>query len=94
MKAARTQGPLTSNIHLIRWVEKTAQLTKPDHIHWVDGSQEEYDKLLKGGIGYSQQITTPAHAKSLRIAVHDLVSGRLGVVEVPLAAVSKLDPPS
>jgi len=55
---------------------------------------EDYDKLLKGGIGYSQQVTTPAHAKSLRIAVHDLVSGRLGVVEVPLAAVSKLDPAS
>lgn len=56
--------------------------------------QEDYDKLLKGGIGYSQQLTAPAHAQSLRIAVHDLVSGRLGVVEVPLAAVSKLDPAS
>ena len=45
MKAARKQAPLTSNIHLIRWVEKTAQLTRPDAIHWVDGSKEEYDKL-------------------------------------------------
>ena len=53
MKAARKPVPLTSNIHLIRWVEKTAQLTKPDNIHWVDGSKEEYDKLcaqmVKGG---------------------------------------------
>jgi len=56
--------------------------------------QEDYDKLQKGGIGYSQQVTPPAHAKSLRIAVHDLVSGRLGVVEVPLASVSKLSPTS
>jgi phosphoenolpyruvate carboxykinase (GTP) len=47
MKAARSKGPLTSNIHLIRWVEKTAQLTQPDSIHWVDGSQAEYDKLCR-----------------------------------------------
>src|SRR5580765_5524234 len=45
MKAARKPAPLTSNIHLIRWVEKTAQLTKPDKVHWVDGSKEEYDEL-------------------------------------------------
>jgi phosphoenolpyruvate carboxykinase (GTP) len=37
--------PLTTNTHLIRWVEKMAALTKPDAIHWIDGSQEEYDSL-------------------------------------------------
>ena len=37
--------PLSKNKHLCRWVEKMAQLTKPDSIHWVDGSQEEYDAL-------------------------------------------------
>src|SRR5437868_3464927 len=37
--------PLTHNRHLIRWVEKMAALTRPDAIHWVDGSQEEYDRL-------------------------------------------------
>ena len=36
---------LTTNRHLIRWVEKMADLTQPDAIHWVDGSQEEYDEL-------------------------------------------------
>ncbi len=35
----------TSNRHLIRWVEKMAELAQPDHIHWVDGSQAEYDLL-------------------------------------------------
>ena len=35
--------PLTTNKHLIRWVEKMAELTQPAAIHWVDGSQQEYD---------------------------------------------------
>ena len=42
---AVSQAPLTSNKHLIRWVEKMAELARPAAIHWVDGSQEEYDSL-------------------------------------------------
>src|SRR6516162_1046448 len=38
-------APLCQNIHLIRWVQKMANLTKPTAIHWVDGSLEEYDML-------------------------------------------------
>jgi phosphoenolpyruvate carboxykinase (GTP) len=37
--------PLSVNTHLLRWVEKMARLTKPAVIHWVDGSQEEYEVL-------------------------------------------------
>ena len=37
--------PLTKNEHLLRWVDKMAELTGPANIHWVDGSQEEYDQL-------------------------------------------------
>jgi phosphoenolpyruvate carboxykinase (GTP) len=36
---------LTTNRHLVRWVEKIADLTQPSAIHWVDGSQAEYDSL-------------------------------------------------
>jgi len=39
-------APLSTNIHLLNWVEKMAQLTTPDSIHWVDGSPEE-DETLK-----------------------------------------------
>src|SRR5271168_2682062 len=33
--------PLSKNDHLLRWVDKMAELTKPANIHWVDGSPEE-----------------------------------------------------
>jgi phosphoenolpyruvate carboxykinase (GTP) len=42
---------LSSNKHLLRWVEKMAELTKPDSIHWVDGSQQEYDALCAQMVG-------------------------------------------
>ena len=46
-------APPTTNKHLIRWVEKMADLTQPASIHWIDGSQEEYerlcDKLVEAG---------------------------------------------
>jgi len=40
-----TSKPLTKNEHLLKWVKKMAALTQPDAIHWVDGSQAEYEAL-------------------------------------------------
>jgi phosphoenolpyruvate carboxykinase (GTP) len=43
----------TTNKHLVRWVEKMAELCQPARIHWVDGSRQEYDflcdQLVKAG---------------------------------------------
>ncbi len=36
---------LSGNEHLLRWVEKMAQITQPAAIHWVDGSEEENEAL-------------------------------------------------
>jgi len=48
-----TSKPLSKNPHLIQWVKKMAALCQPDAIHWIDGSQKEYDALcaqmVKGG---------------------------------------------
>ena len=38
---------LTTNHHLIRWVEKMADLTQPAAIHWIDGSEAENDYLCR-----------------------------------------------
>ena len=35
----------TRNAKLLAWVEEIAALTKPDRIHWFDGSPEEFDGL-------------------------------------------------
>ena len=43
--------PLSTNKHLLRWVEKMAELTKPASVHWVDGSQREYDALCSKMVG-------------------------------------------
>jgi len=54
VEAARTASagntnsvPPTRNKHLLRWVEKMAELAGPASIHWVDGSQQEYDRLCE-----------------------------------------------
>ena len=37
----------TSHKKLLAWVEKIAQMTKPDKIEWCDGSKVEYDRLIQ-----------------------------------------------
>jgi len=41
----KSTQPLSRNPHLIRWVNKMAALCRPESVHWVDGTQAEYNAL-------------------------------------------------
>ncbi|HTT57469.1 MAG TPA: phosphoenolpyruvate carboxykinase (GTP) [Opitutaceae bacterium] len=45
MKKRNPAAPLSTNPHLLKWVRKMVALCQPDAVHWVDGSQAEYDRL-------------------------------------------------
>jgi phosphoenolpyruvate carboxykinase (GTP) len=37
----------TKNERLLAWVDRVAELTEPDAVHWCDGSAQEYDSLAQ-----------------------------------------------
>ncbi len=45
MPSTKNAQPLSTNKNLLKWVEKMATPCTPVAIHWVDGSQVEYDSL-------------------------------------------------
>jgi phosphoenolpyruvate carboxykinase (GTP) len=46
-KTHAIKAPPTSNAHLVRWVEKMADLCQPSSIRWIDGSAKEYEQLCE-----------------------------------------------
>jgi phosphoenolpyruvate carboxykinase (GTP) len=38
---------MTTNTKLKAWVEEVRALCRPDHVHWCDGSQAEYDEMIR-----------------------------------------------
>lgn len=50
----RSHGPApVAPTQLVSWVDEVAAMTRPDRIHWVDGSAAEYrvltDELVESG---------------------------------------------
>ena len=39
---------MTKNKKLLQWIDEVKDMCQPDAIYWCDGSEEEYQRLLKG----------------------------------------------
>jgi phosphoenolpyruvate carboxykinase (GTP) len=61
MKKRNPSTPLAQNSNLRKWVDKMAALCQPASIHWVDGSQEEYDELCAGMVHHGTFIKLDEH---------------------------------
>jgi len=46
LQEPKTAGAVQHS-RLAQWVEEVAQLTKPERVHWCDGSAAEYDEMLR-----------------------------------------------
>ncbi len=46
----------TTNQALRDWVEEVARLTRPEHVHWCDGSEQEYQSLIDQMLGSGELI--------------------------------------
>lgn len=56
----------TNYAPLLDWVKETAELTQPDSVYWVDGSQEEYDRIAQEMVdaGSLVRLTDPQFPNS------------------------------
>jgi len=54
---------------------------------------DDYAKLLEGGMAFHEEVSVPVKGQYyLRTAIHDMVSDRVGAVEIPIGAVARLEP--
>ncbi len=47
---------MTKNVHVLDWVKEMADMTQPDKIVWIDGSEEQTDALRKEAVSTGELI--------------------------------------
>ena len=45
-----------NNVYVNEWVEQMAKMTQPDSIVWIDGSEEERERLTKQALSTGEMI--------------------------------------
>jgi phosphoenolpyruvate carboxykinase (GTP) len=61
--ALTASKPLTSNAHVLGWIDEMAALCKPDRIVWCDGSEEEKARLTEEAV--QAGVLIPLNQKKL-----------------------------
>ncbi len=55
------ESSMTKHQKLLKWVDEVAAMTKPENIYWCDGSQKEYDEMIK--ITVDEGLAIPLNEK-------------------------------
>jgi phosphoenolpyruvate carboxykinase (GTP) len=55
--------PLTPNTHLLKWIDETAAVTKPDRVVWCDGSDGEKRRFIEQAL--AQKLIEPLNQQKM-----------------------------
>ena len=47
---------MTKNVHVLDWIKEMADMTQPDRIVWIDGSEEQTEALRKEAVSTGELI--------------------------------------
>ena len=61
---------MVSNNRLTRWVHEMAELCQPDRIHWCDGTEKEYDRLMATMVAKGSAIPLKKRPNSFLFRSH------------------------
>jgi len=56
LKGEQNIMALTNNKNVLRWLDEMIALTKPEHVEWIDGSEEQLQKLRDEAIATGEMI--------------------------------------
>ena len=71
-------------VSMVAWDADSRRVNYTDHAFAVDLDPQQAAKIIASGLPLHQEIDLPAGAVYLRVALHDLPSGRIGSMEIPL----------
>ncbi|KAG0048910.1 hypothetical protein BGZ83_006204 [Gryganskiella cystojenkinii] len=73
-------APPTTHAKLLRWVQGQVSLLEPDHVHWCDGSKEEYEELVQGLV--DRGVMIPLDSRTMYV-----IPFSMGPIGSPLARI-------